>query len=287
MRRIPRRVIVLHRDRLLLEQLAVAARMESWTVDRLASWEELAEAVAAAPASSLVIVDPYEGQPLGRSEPTVELAALLNRFPSLTVTAALAALPGRLEHVRRLGEWGVVQIVDLEEERTGIALIDRLQFARGRPLRSLIERVLPRDSSGVARAILRAATTVVVDGGQGKDLARSLHVTSRTLLRWCRRAGLPAPRSLLAWMRILLAAELIDDPGRTVSDVALACGYASDSSLRRAIRTFVELTPTELREQGAFDTAARGFVQALAAARSSRKRYRARSRTSDRAAVAR
>ena len=37
---------------------------------------------------------------------------------------------------------------------------------------------------------------------------------------------------------MLLAAELLDDPGRTISDAALACGYASDSSLRRAFELY-------------------------------------------------
>ena len=279
MRRPARTVIVLHRDRLLLEQLAIAARLQSWKVVQLGDWEELLDRVAASPASSLILVDPYLGQPAGKRELSIELAAFLNRFPSLTVTAALSAGSGRLDDLRRLGEWGVVQIIDLEEERTAIALADRLQMARGRPLRVLVERVLPPASSGAARAILRAASSVVVDGGQGKDLARSLHVTPRTLLRWCRRASLPAPRTLVAWMRMLLAAELIDDPGRTISDVALACGYSSDSSLRRAFRTFVELTPTELRKRGAFHTASRGFLHALNAARSARKRYRSKDRT--------
>ena len=271
--------MVLHQDRRLLEQLAAVARLQSWELLQLTDWDELLEGVGAAPASSLLVVDPYLGQPAwGARELSADLAAFLNRFPSLTVTAAMSVRPGRLEDVRRLGEWGVVQIIDLDEERTAIALLDRLQAARGRPLRVLVERVLPPASSGAARAILRAATMVVIDGGQGKDLARLLHVTPRTLLRWCRRAALPAPRTLLAWMRMLLAAELLDDPGRTISDAALACGYASDSSLRRAFRTFVVLTPTELRERGAFNTASRGFLKALNAARSARKRYRSGSR---------
>ena len=56
-----------------------------------------------------------------------------------------------------------------------------------------VQQLAPSAFRTQLRAILRAAATVVVDGGQGKDLARSLHVTSRTLLRWCRRAALPAP----------------------------------------------------------------------------------------------
>ena len=76
-------------------------------------------------------------------------------------------------------------------------------------------------------------------------------------------------------MRILLAAELLDDPGRRISDVAAACGYAADSSLRHTLRTFLGMTPTELRAVGAFSFSSRLFLEALAEARSADKRYRA------------
>ena len=239
------------------------------------SWDELLDSVRGAPASALVIVDPYFGE-VEDSGLSVELSALLHRFPSTTVVAALALIPGRLDDVRRLGEWGVVQVIDLEEETTAVAVAFRLLEARGRPLRLLVERALPTQTAGAARAILAAGVQVVTDGGTGTDLARTLHVTTRTLSRWCTRVALPPPRHLLAWMRILMAAELLDDAGRTVSDVALSCGYAADASLRLALRRFVGRTPTQLRDSGAFDFVAQRFLEALAQARSERAAYRKR-----------
>lgn len=110
---------------------------------------------------------------------------------------------------------------------------------------------------------MEAATDVVTIGQHGRDLAKTLHLSRRTLLRWCQRAGLPAPRRLLAWMRVLLAAELLDDPGRTVLSVAHTCGYSSDSGLRRITQKFLGASPTELREQGAFRLASTAFVEVL------------------------
>jgi AraC-like DNA-binding protein len=101
-------------------------------------------------------------------------------------------------------------------------------------------------------------------GGRGKYLARALHLSERTVLRWTERAGLPPPRRLMAWMRILMAASLLDDPGRTVLSVAYACGYASDSSLRRAMQDFLGTIPTTLRREGAFARAAQVFLAELA-----------------------
>src|SRR5690606_34924246 len=175
-------------------------------------------------------------------------------------------------------QWGVGLRVDRGAEMPATALGRRLLAARGRPLRGLVERQLPSYTSAAARSILSAATSIVAEGGQGRDLAKALHITPRTLSRWCRKAGLPPPKRLLAWMRILLAVEFLDDPGRPVSAVALACGYAADSSLRLALRRFTGLNPTELREKGAFEVASREFVAALAEARAPRRRYRAVSR---------
>ena len=94
-----------------------------------------------------------------------------------------------------------------------------------------------------------------------------LYLSPRTLLRWCDRAELPPPRRILVWMRVLMAAELLDDPGRTVSSVAEACGYASVNSLRRALQDFLHTTPTMLRREGAFAIAAQAFLKDLARTR--------------------
>jgi AraC-like DNA-binding protein len=112
------------------------------------------------------------------------------------------------------------------------------------------------------------AAEVVSLGGRGRDLARALHLSERTVLRWSERAVLPPPRRLMAWMRILLAASLLDDPGRTVLSVAYACGYSSDSSLRRAMQDFLGTIPTTLRREGAFSRASARFLEELAEVKS-------------------
>lgn len=238
-------------------------------------WNELLDSVRSAAAAAVVVVDPYEGM-ADRTALSPDLSAFLHRFPSVAVVAAMEIRPGSFEHLRKLGEWGAIQVICLDEEETAVAIRHRLHATRGRPLRDLVERSLPVTTNGQARAILGVAAGVVSEGGKGSDLAKSLNITPRTLLRWCRRAGLPPPKQLLAWMRIMLAAELLDDPGRTVLDVALACGYSADSSLRHAMHTFLQMSPNELRADGAFSLASEAFLTALADAREERRRYRRR-----------
>lgn len=276
MQSIPSPILVLHEDPRLISLVRNLAVDGGHELRRLDDWEALLASAGTAPASAMIVVDPFHGSTQGQVAPG--LTRLLDELPSLAVTAVTGIAPGTQEAVRRLGALGVVQVVDLEEEDTVVALGQRLASARGRPLRGLMDRALPDDTSGAARAILAAATSIVAEGGQGQDLADALNVTTRTVSRWCRRAALPPPKRLLAWMRVLLAAELLDDPGRRISEVAAACGYAADSSLRHTLRTFVGMTPTELRHHGAFAVSSRLFLEALQEARSTDKRYRAPSR---------
>ena len=130
-------------------------------------------------------------------------------------------------------------------------------------MRMLLESALPPETSGRARAIIDTAADVVVAGELAQDLARRLKISRRTLLRWSEKAGIPPPRRLLAWMRVLLACELLDDPGRSVSSVARAAGYASDGGLRRVMQNFLGQSPTSLRQQGAVKSAVAAFVKEM------------------------
>ena len=274
MQKIPRPLLLLHVDAPFRAELSRVAAEHGYEVRPLTDWDHLTEQVSTAPASALLVVDPYLGVE-GDAELAPELETLLREFPSLAVTAALPVREGRSAPLLELADWGVTQVIDLEEESSA-AIRCRLEAARGRPLQRLVERALPTSVGGAGRAILAAAATVVAEGGQGRDLAVALRVTTRTLTRWCRKALLPPPKRLLAWMRILLACSLLDDPGRTISDVARSCGYAADSSLRHALGRLLGKTPSELRDAGAFPIASRAFVRALAEARSARASYRAK-----------
>lgn len=261
MQSVSRVLLVLHPDEAFRDRVhkVGTARFRCWSVS---NWEALRDSVRDAPPAALAVVDPYLDMP-GRRELSPKLRSLLWEFPSITVLAAMALKHDRYHDYYTLGEWGVSEVIDMDEENTPEAVDKRLRSAYGSPIQRLLDRALPAHVSGRARAILASAAEVAAAGGQGRDLARTLHLSERTLLRWCERTDLPPPRRVMAWMRILFAADLLDDPGRTVLSVAHACGYVSDSSLRRAMQDFLGIPPTTLREQGAFATASRMMVDEL------------------------
>lgn len=249
-----------HSDAVLRERVRRAAgdRFEFVTVS---GWESLARHLEETP-TAVAVVDPYAGTRGGR-DLSPKLKELVSRFPSVTVLAALDIQPGRFHDLRTLGEWGVCEIVALDGEETTESIARKIRSAQGRLMRSFLSHSLPSFVTTRGRAVLLAAAEVAMEGGQASDLAGALHLTERALLRWCERSHLPAPRRLLAWVRVLLAAEMLDYPDATVLGVAHSSGYATDSSLRRALQEFTGATPTELRRTGAFAAAGDAFLAEL------------------------
>lgn len=225
----------------------------------LADWDALERTLARVPPTAVVFVDPYAGSP---GEPSPRLHALLRDMRSATVVAALPVTAQTVPHLETLARWGVADVVELGREDTPAALRRRLRLVQGRLVTRLLERALPRTTPTRTRALLAVAADTAAVGGGSVELSQALGVTERTVLRWCRRADLPQPRRLMAWLRILLAADMLDDPGRTLASAARACGYSSDTALRNALRTFLSASPTDLRGT-AFQTASAAFSREL------------------------
>lgn len=260
----PRRTLLIMHPNGAFHDRVRSISANSFRCQSVSTWPDLRAAAAKAPPSTLLVLDPYRKNARGLWKLTPELRGFLWEFPSITVVAAIDVRTGCSHDLRTLGEWGVADVISIYEDDTGEGMLRRLRLAQGRPLQNLLARSLPATVSGQSRTLLMTAAEVVSMGGKGRDLARALHLSQRTVLRWAERAGLPPPRRILAWMRILLASSLLDDPGRTVFSVACACGYASDSSLRRAMQDFLGTIPTHLRREGAFERATHAFLQELA-----------------------
>lgn len=254
----PRALLLMHSDPGLASALRAAAG-EAARVWTLPDWDALERAMARVAPTAVVFVDPYAGS---GDAPSPRLQALLGELPSATVVAALAVTARTVPHLEMLARWGVADVVELGREDTPAALRRRLRMVQGRLVARLLERALPRNTPTRTRALLSVAADAAAAGGGSAELAAALGVTERTVLRWCGRADLPQPRRLMAWLRILLAADMLDDPGRTLESVARACGYSSDTALRNTLRTFLDASPTELRGN-AFQRASAAFSAEL------------------------
>jgi hypothetical protein len=266
MQPVARPLLLLHPD----EGLAsVLSRIPSfpYRIQRVSDWEALGELLGRSPPTALAVVYPFgaEHQSEALSE---DLRDLLRRFPSATVVAALHVNPTRPRILHSLLEWGVADWLDLTREDTPAAIARRLRSVWSRPVQRLLRRALPNGVPSRSRMLLSVAVEVVAAGGQAPEMAAALGVAERTVPRWCERADLPPPRRLMAWLRLLLAADLLDDSGsRSTESIARATGYAGAQSLKTGMRNLMRMSMRELRARGAFETVARAFADDLFALR--------------------
>jgi AraC-like DNA-binding protein len=193
-------------------------------------WVALTAAARQAPPSAAVLVDGFTSR---EPEPDPRLRDLLKAAPSLPVLVAFDLAAAQARGVRLLADLGVSDFVDLPIEHNPSSLLVRLQSTHARPFKRRLEKGLP-DVSPHALTLITGAAGVVADGGLSTDLAQEFGVSERTLTGWCAREGVPPPRRLLAWQRVLLATALLEEPWRTVEDTARAVGYTDDSTFRRA-----------------------------------------------------
>lgn len=266
MRRLTPAVLVLHTDERFVHAVREATP-EGVASLRASDWKALLETASTVPPGSVAVVDPFFGEPdrPGREPPpSRRLRELRNHFPSLPVIVAWHVRPEHHGQLRQVGAWGVVDVIDLASENTPAMLQRRVERAH----RTVAARVLPPDAlAGLlveARDLIRRALDVALRGALTAHWAASEGVSARTLLRWCEMLALPPPRRLLSWMRVLLAADLVDNPGHTVATAARASGYAAEPPLRRAVENLLGAPLQEVRRTGALRTALAAFTAELA-----------------------
>ncbi|HEV2149321.1 MAG TPA: helix-turn-helix domain-containing protein [Longimicrobiaceae bacterium] len=255
-----RQILLLHPDGTFQDRVRSGAPegFGCWT---LPDWAALRETARHASPSTIAIVDPLAGSPDGGPSP--ELRGFLTEFAWIPVVAAVPAGGETAELHLTLRRWGVSELLVRGVEDTPAGIASAIRFAQGKALQGVLEEILPTAMPGRVRRLLFAAARAVSAGGHSPDLAAVLGVTETTVIRRCEQLRLPAPRRILAWMRVLLAARLLDEEARTSQSVAYACGYATEAGLRRVVQSFLGMGVTELRRRGALRTAANSFLAEL------------------------
>jgi AraC-like DNA-binding protein len=207
--------------------------VDGYALQPAAGLDALRELARSAPPAAVVLV-----RARGGDADVAELRELIRVAPSVPVVAAvdLRALTAR--QVRGMLDAGLAEIATVDGSGGLRALVPTLRRAHARPLKRRIEERLPVWVPEDARTLIRAACETVVDLGGREAFAGTFGVYVRTAADWCRELDLPPPRRLLGWVRVLLALTLLEEAHRTVINVALACGYKDNSSLKRAIENF-------------------------------------------------
>ena len=219
---------------------------------RVQNWAELRDTLSDATPSALCLLDGMIGDDgdRGLSE---SLREATREFPHIPFVACLEIDPTRCsESLVALQDWGISEVLDFRRERSVGAIKRRLASVKNAWAHRIFESVLPPALSTRGTVLLSAAAGVAAEGGHVPELAERLGIDERTVPRWCAAAGVPNARRLLAWIRLLFAADLLDRSSHSFEFIARHAGYASAASLKSTTKQFTRLTPTELRLRGAF-----------------------------------
>ena len=197
-----------------------------------------------------------------------EVDQLVRSFPGVPTVALVTRHDAvASETLLRLGATGVRQVVDV----TAPAGWNRLRQLLAEPTTHGAARILapifaalpelPQDGRAFLELLIRLAPEMPAV----RTVAARFEIKPSTLMSRFARAGLPSPKTYLAALRLLYAAQYFEGGGRSVADVAYRLDCSSPQSFGRTIRAMLGITPGEFRRRFPFPTALERFLAQLVA----------------------
>jgi AraC-like DNA-binding protein len=181
------------------------------------------------------------------------VATLVREFPRVPTVALLTELePNAPTAVLTLGRSGVQTLVDVRQPAGWRVLRDVLLADQSRDVSRLALAQLSTDLAGAHPDCWRFFEALFgLPGGSGtiRSLSRYLGVIPSTLMSRFFRAQLPAPKRYLATARLVRAAQLFENPGLSVANVANRLDYSSPQSFGRHVRGLIHMTAVEFRQR--------------------------------------
>jgi AraC-like DNA-binding protein len=182
-----------------------------------------------------------------------QVAMLVREFPRVPTVALLTDLePSAPAAVLTLGRSGVQTLVDVRQPSGWRRLRDVLLADQSSDINRLALAQLSMDLSGAhsdCRYFFEILFSLPSGIGTVRSLARYLGVIPSTLMSRFFRARLPAPKRYLAMTRLIRAAQLFENPGLSVANVANRLDYSSPQSFGRHVRGLIHLTAVEFRQK--------------------------------------
>jgi len=200
-----------------------------------------------------------------RSGPlVVDLISQLHAtWPSLPVIGYVNFSPQRMRDVLAVARAGVSEIIlddfdDLDRIANKIADLGTSTDATIQ-IEVAIREFVPDHLWEFFRFCIQHARHAVDVEGAVLRMRRS----RKTLSNWLQLAQLPPPARIIGWMRVLVAARMLEDTTRSTEKVARELHFISGTSLRNMVRRYLNCGPEQLRERGGFQYALQMFVREL------------------------
>jgi len=181
------------------------------------------------------------------------VARLVKEFPNVPAVALLTSVEGSAaQTVLTLGQCGIRILVDVRQPSGWRELRNILMSDRSHDIQRLATTMLSEDLRNAPEDCQRFFLSLFLCPTRMctvRMLSRALDVFPSTLMSRFFRARLPAPKRYLAMSRLARAANLFENSGLSVANVANQLDYSSPQSFGRHIRTLLHMTAVEFRER--------------------------------------
>ena len=191
---------------------------------------------------------------------------LVRRFPDIpTIVLVTRADPAAPETLLRLGATGVRHVIDVTGPSGWRRLRHLLAEPASRPAARILARVLdaipevPPDARIFLELMVRLAPSTPV----ARQVAVHARMRPSTMVSRFARAGLPSPKTYMAALRLVYAAQFFENEGLSITDVAYRLECSSPQSFGRHLRAMLGITPGEFRRRFNFEAAIDRFVGLL------------------------
>jgi AraC-like DNA-binding protein len=236
-------VPVVHRSEALRAAIRQGLPRRGWRVERCASVERL-EGVLQRRLVDAVVVDV-------RTEWGETLRRLIDRFPRIPFFALSAFRPDDGALLIDCGSAGIVGVLveGVDDEAAGEMIRARAASSQRRAALADAPRVLrltePLQLRAWEEVLARVGTRTTT-----AHVARALRRTREHLSREFGAGGAPNLKRVIDLARTAWSADLLANPGYTVSTVARLLDFASPSHLAECARRVAGVTPSELPALG-------------------------------------
>jgi len=259
-----RRVLACALDAQQRARLAAALSTRAQT-EAVATFDGLRALLKAPPRVAAVVVGARE--PGGESARRI-VRELAQAWPTTPIVVYCHTNWRQDTDIRELAASGAHQFVFAGVNDGVLALRAALATARRQ---SAAERVMhhfapivPAPLHHVVEVALTRADAVT----EVSALAAALGVHRKTLFNMCRRAKFLGPAELLVWVRLALAAYLLETTRRSIERLANELAYPSPNALRNAFRRRVGRPPSEVRSTDGLQAVLDAFARRVSAHRS-------------------
>jgi len=250
-------VTVLTRDPQVL-QAVQGPLLGAHSVAATRSWERMSLLVRERPATAVVLDSGALPEHVAED---AAVGDLRRRYPSLALVFVVR--PGADPvSLFRLGRAGLGNLVLLPAGALASDVARAIRSVLLNGTGALVTRAVSSYVPSRESTAIRFALEAVQRGWATEELAARLGLTRPHLSVRLGRAGLPSAGHLLIWAKLLHAGRWLTDPGRSAESISRQLEYSSGAAFRRALRTCVGATPTEVKERGGLRFVLRRFLDA-------------------------